>query len=165
MLLSVHCHLQKGVSVSKNFSCWPKYLGKRSLCSWNQPRVLRNCHKSLLSPERNKLKEIWDTVWLTKDSWRQWCQNKPFSEFSVYLFCSSKQVHFFKFSFRQIYFLDKFWKRQFFSIVNVWLSLPNHFFTKEHPLPYKHTTWNPRWNDVETTFSTLFQRGIHLVCL
>ena len=32
-------------------------------------------------------------------------------------------------------------------------------------LPYKHTTWIPRWNDVETAVSTLFQRGIHVVYL
>ena len=31
--------------------------------------------------------------------------------------------------------------------------------------PYKHTTWIPRWKDVETAFSTSFQRGIHVVCL
>ena len=31
--------------------------------------------------------------------------------------------------------------------------------------PYKHTTWIPRWNDVETVTSTSFQRGIHVVCL
>ena len=29
---------------------------------------------------------------------------------------------------------------------------------------YKHTTWIPRWNDVETAVSTSFQRGIHMVC-
>ena len=32
-------------------------------------------------------------------------------------------------------------------------------------LAYKHTTWIPRWNDVETTVSTSFQRRIHVVCL
>ena len=37
-------------------------------------------------------------------------------------FCSSKLVHFFKFSFREIYFSNKFWEHQFFSIVNVWHS-------------------------------------------
>ena len=31
--------------------------------------------------------------------------------------------------------------------------------------PYKHTTWIRRWNDVETTVSTSFQSGIHVVCL
>ena len=31
--------------------------------------------------------------------------------------------------------------------------------------PYKHTKWIPRWNDMETTVSTLFQREIHVVCL
>ena len=31
--------------------------------------------------------------------------------------------------------------------------------------PYKHTTSIPRWNEVETTVSTSFQRGIHVVCL
>ena len=32
-------------------------------------------------------------------------------------------------------------------------------------LPYKHTTWIPRRNDVETVVSTAFQHGIHMVCL
>ena len=32
-------------------------------------------------------------------------------------------------------------------------------------LPYKKTTNNPRRNDAETVVSTLFQRGIHKVCL
>ena len=32
-------------------------------------------------------------------------------------------------------------------------------------LPYKHTTWILRWNDVETVVSTSFQRRIHVVCL
>ena len=31
--------------------------------------------------------------------------------------------------------------------------------------PYKHTTWIPRSNDVETIVSTSFQRGVHVVCL
>ena len=30
---------------------------------------------------------------------------------------------------------------------------------------YKHSTCVPRWNNVETTVSTSFQRGIHVVCL
>ena len=29
--------------------------------------------------------------------------------------------------------------------------------------PYKHTTCIPRWNDIETTVSTSFQLGIHVV--
>ena len=32
-------------------------------------------------------------------------------------------------------------------------------------LPYKHSMWIPRWNDVETSVSTSFQRGIHGECL
>ena len=32
-------------------------------------------------------------------------------------------------------------------------------------VPYKHTTWIPLSNDVETTVSTAFQRGIHVACL
>ena len=32
-------------------------------------------------------------------------------------------------------------------------------------IPYKHTTWILRWNDVETVVSTSFQRGIQAVCL
>ena len=31
--------------------------------------------------------------------------------------------------------------------------------------PYKHTTWIPRWNDVETVVSTSFQREVHVVSL
>ena len=31
--------------------------------------------------------------------------------------------------------------------------------------PYKHSTWIPRWNDVETSVSMSFQRGIHVECL
>ena len=62
-LLSVLFHLENCVSVFWNFNFWPRYLGKRSLCPWNQPHFLRNSDKSLLSPEQNKLKEIWDTVW------------------------------------------------------------------------------------------------------
>ena len=30
---------------------------------------------------------------------------------------------------------------------------------------YRHGTCAPRWNGVETTFSTSFQRGIHVLCL
>ena len=37
--------------------------------------------------------------------------------------------------------------------------------SEECPFPYKHTTCIPRWNDVETTVFTLFQRGIHVLCL
>ena len=42
--------------------------------------------------------------------------------------------------------------------------------TMEHPsialsAPYKHTLCIPRWNDVETTISTSFQREKHVVCL
>ena len=38
-----------------------RYLGKRSLCTWNQPDFLKNSDKSLLSSEQNKLKysETW----------------------------------------------------------------------------------------------------------
>ena len=32
-------------------------------------------------------------------------------------------------------------------------------------VPYKYTTWIPRWNDGETTVSTSFQRGVHVVCM
>ena len=32
-------------------------------------------------------------------------------------------------------------------------------------LPYKHTAWIPRWNDMEMVVSTSFQRGIHVMCL
>ena len=43
-----------------DFSFWPRYLRKRLLCPWNQPHVLRNSDKSLLSLEQNKLKELRD---------------------------------------------------------------------------------------------------------
>ena len=32
-------------------------------------------------------------------------------------------------------------------------------------IPYKHTTWILRWNDVETVVSRSFQRGIYVMCL
>ena len=32
-------------------------------------------------------------------------------------------------------------------------------------IPYRHTTCIPRWNDMETTVSTSFQRGIQVLCL
>ena len=32
-------------------------------------------------------------------------------------------------------------------------------------IQYKHNACIPRWNDVETTVSTSFQRGIHVACL
>ena len=37
---------------------WPRYLGKHSLCPWNQPHFLRNSDKSILSPRQNK-SETW----------------------------------------------------------------------------------------------------------
>ena len=61
-LLSVLFHLQNRVSVFWNFNFQPRYLGKRSLCLWNQPHFKRNSDKSLVSPKQNSLKEIWDTV-------------------------------------------------------------------------------------------------------
>ena len=61
-LLSVLFHLQNRVSGFWNFNFQPRYLGKRSLCLWNQPHFKRNSDKSLVSPKQNSLKEIWDTV-------------------------------------------------------------------------------------------------------
>ena len=61
-LLSLPFHLQNLVSVFWNFNFYPIYLGKRSLCPWNQLHFLRNSDKSLLSPEQSKLKEIWGTT-------------------------------------------------------------------------------------------------------
>ena len=58
---------------------------------------LRNSGKSCFSSEQNKLKEIWDTVFYMEDSWRQKYQNKKY----LTPFCSSRLVHFFKFSFRE----------------------------------------------------------------
>ena len=57
-LLSVLFHLENRVSVFWNFNFKPRYLGKCSLCPWNQPHFLRNFDKSLLSSEQNNLKEI-----------------------------------------------------------------------------------------------------------
>ena len=62
-LLSVLFNLQNPVSVFWDFNIQPRYLEKRSLCPRNQPPLLRNSDKSLLYPEQNKLKEIWDTVY------------------------------------------------------------------------------------------------------
>ena len=33
-------------------------------------------------------------------------------------------------------------------------------FQEKYDLPYKHTTWIPRWNDVEKVVFTSFQRGV-----
>ena len=85
-------YLQNRVSVFWNFNFYPRYLGKRSLC----PRFCRQ-----RTAEDNKPKINVSRIYLVT-------------------FCSSKLVHFFKFSFREIYFSDKFWECQFFSIVNVW---------------------------------------------
>ena len=41
----------------------------------------------------------------------------------------------------------------------------DHDKGKSKYYPYKHTMCIPRWNDVETTVSTSFQRGIHVVWL
>ena len=62
LLLSVLIHLQKPVSVFGNFTFSLRYLGKLSLCHWNQPHFLRNSSKSLLFPEQSNLKEIWDKL-------------------------------------------------------------------------------------------------------
>ena len=41
----------------------------------------------------------------------------------------------------------------------------NHKHERSQRHAYKHTPWTPRLNDVETTVSTSFQRGINVVCL
>ena len=38
----------------------------------------------------------------------------------------------------------------------------NNIWKSKETFPYKHTTWIPRWNNVETAVSTFFQRGIHV---
>ena len=85
-------YVQNRVSVFWNFNFYSRHLGKRSL----YPRF---CRRRTAEDNKPKINVSW-----------------------VYLvtFCSSKLVHFFKCSFREIYFSDKFWERQFFSIVNVW---------------------------------------------
>ena len=60
--------------------------GKTFIMSLKSTNFLRDSDESLLSPEKNKSKEIWDTVLWTKDSWRQWCQNKRFPEYTWFLF-------------------------------------------------------------------------------
>ena len=70
-LSSVLFHPPYRVSVFWNFNFGLRYLGKRSLCLWNQPHFLRNSDKNVLSPKQKKSKDIWDTVLLAKDSWRQ----------------------------------------------------------------------------------------------
>ena len=84
-------HPQNRASVFWNLNFLPKYLGKGSLCSQNQPCFLRNSDKSLLSPEQNKLKEIWHIVLQTKNSWRRQCQNKCFPKYVLYLFALQSQ--------------------------------------------------------------------------
>ena len=44
------------------FQFLAKILVKKAHCPWNQPHFLRNSDKSLLSPEQNKLKEIWHMI-------------------------------------------------------------------------------------------------------
>ena len=105
-LLSVLFPLQNRVFIFWNFSFYSRYLGKRSLCPWNQPHFLDNSDKNFLSPERNKLSppnwasspphvqplmEICDPVLQTKgNNERQLktiiCQNKCFPEYTLYLF-------------------------------------------------------------------------------
>ena len=74
----------------------------------------------LLSPEQNDLKEIWDTVLTvneTKDD-NTIIIVPPNISCTFLLFKVSR--------FLQIFFprKSKFWERHFFSIVNVWHSLP-----------------------------------------
>ena len=38
----------------------------------------------------------------------------------------------------------------------------NYIWKSKETFPYKHTTWIPRWNNVEMAVSTFFQRGIHV---
>ena len=119
-LLSVLFHLQKFVSVFWNFNFWPRYFRKRSLCLWKQPHFLKNSDKSLLSPEQKKRNLRHGFV--DKRQLKAIMPKSTFSRINLEPFCSSKHVHFFKFSFREICFSDKFWERQFFSIANVWHS-------------------------------------------
>ena len=68
--------------------------------------------------------------------------------------CSSKLVYFFKFSFREIYFSDKFWRRLFFSIVNVW-----RFFTYLF-LHEKTSIKNIKWKN---TYSFSYYQFVSLI--
>ena len=85
-LLSVLFYLQNHESVFWDFKFQPRYLGKRSLCPWNQPHFLSKSDKSLLSPEQNKLKEIWDTVFLDERQLKTIVPNKRFPEYILCLF-------------------------------------------------------------------------------
>ena len=89
-------------------------------CLWNQPHFRRNSDKSILSLKQNNLKEIWDTVLYTKDSWRRLCQYKPSPNIPCTILLFKVRA------FLQIFFprKSKFWERQFFSVVNVWHSFP-----------------------------------------
>ena len=59
LLLSVLFHIQNHVSVLCNFKdvliFW-RYLGKRSLCAWNQPHFLKNSDKSLFTSRAKQIK-------------------------------------------------------------------------------------------------------------
>ena len=113
-------YLQNHVSIFWNFILWPRYLGKRSLCPWNQPHFWRNSDKTLLSPEQINLKEIWDRFCRRKTVEDDYANINvpPNIPCTILLFKVSAVL--------QIFFPRKlkFWERQFFSTINVWHSFP-----------------------------------------
>ena len=115
-LLSVLFHLQNRVSVFWNFNFQPRYLGKRSLCPWNQPHFRGNSVKAFYLPSKTNQKK----------SETRFCRRKIAEvnnakiKFSPNIPCTFLMLaHFFKLPFREIYFCDKFWERQLFSIKNI----------------------------------------------
>ena len=119
-LLSVLFHLQNRVSVFWNFNFQPRYLGKRSLCPWNQPHFRGNSVKAFYLPSKTNQKKS-ETRFcrrMTAEDDNAKKNVSPNIPCTFLLFKAS--------SFLQIFFprKSKFWERQFFSIVNVW-----HAFT------------------------------------
>ena len=124
-LLSVSFHLQNCVSVFWNFDFYPRCLGKHPLWSCNQSHFLRNSDKSLrhsLVDER-QLKTL-----IPK-------KLSPNMTFTFLLFKASAflQIFFPRNWISEKYFSNKFWERQFFSVVNVW-----HFFTHLFKTSFKN---------------------------
>ena len=131
-LSSLLFHLQNPVS---DFWNSPIYLGKRSLCLWNQPHFLRFLIKAfyLLSKTNSKKPETRICRWKIPEDNNAKINISPNTPCTFLLFKAC--------AFLQIFFPRKlkFRERQFFSMVNVWPFFtyqPIYFFnwTKEHRL-------------------------------
>ena len=177
-------------------------MGKRSLCPWNQPHFLRNSDKSLLFPEQNKSETRFCRRKTAEDNnvkinvssnitctflffkatpWKQnvnWMYIKRYRRL-LNVLCTFNLCPvsiYVKFSFRGIYFSDKFWKHQFFSIVNVWHSFTSienikskitHSFTlgllvweKTSPLQAGQPSASVNWDSFNFRLHEKFSPGL-----